>query len=197
MSEKIILIGGGGHCKSCIDVIERQGRFDIAGVVERPGHTEAGKILGYPIFGSDDDLSELRKRFNYAMITVGQIETPEPRIRLHGLLKKLAFSLPVIVSSIAYVSSHAVIEEGTIVMHQALVNAGARIGANCIINTKALVEHDAVVEDHCHISTGAIVNGGVRIGAGSFYGSNSVSKQNTSVPPKSFIEANSMVGKRL
>ena len=79
-------------------------------------------------------------------------------------------------------------------MHQALVNAGARIGSNCIINTKALVEHDAVVEDHCHIATGAIVNGGVSIGAGSFYGSAAVSKHYISVPPKSFIKANSIVG---
>ena len=196
MREEIILIGGGGHCKSCIDVIEQQGRFDIAGVVERPDYTEVGRILGYPVLGSDDDLSELRKRFKYAIITVGQIKTPEPRMRLHEFLKRLAFSLPVIVSSIAYVSRHASIEEGTIVMHRALVNAGARIGANCIINTKALVEHDAIVGDHCHIATGAIVNGGVNIGAGSFYGSAAVSEQYASVPPKSFIKANSIVGKR-
>jgi len=57
---KIILIGGGGHCKSSIDVIEQEGRFDIAGVVEQPGNTEGGSILGYPILGTDDDLSELR-----------------------------------------------------------------------------------------------------------------------------------------
>ena len=52
------------------------------------------------------------------------------------------------------------LQKGTIVMHHALVNAGAKVGANCIINTKALIEHDAVVEDHCHIATAAIVNGG-------------------------------------
>ena len=64
-----------------------------------------------------------------------------------------------------------------IVMHHALINAGARVGRNCIINTKALVEHDAIIEDHCHISTGAIVNGGVKVGSGSFFGSNAVCKE--------------------
>jgi len=33
MKEQIILIGGGGHCKSCIDVIEQKGRFAIAGTI--------------------------------------------------------------------------------------------------------------------------------------------------------------------
>jgi len=82
-------------------------------------------------------------------------------------------------------------------MHQALVNAGADIGANCIINTKALVEHDAIVEKHCHIATGAIVNGGVNIGAGSFFGSAAVSKPYISIAPRSFIKANRAVGKSL
>ena len=194
---QLILVGGGGHCRSCIDVIEQEGRFEIAGIIERSPHSEASTPMGYGILGTDDDLSDLEKRYDYALVTVGQIKTPEPRMRLYHLLKKFSFSLPVFVSPTAYVSRHASIGEGTIVMHQALVNAGARIGSNCIINTKALVEHDAVVEDHCHIATGAIVNGGVSIGAGSFYGSAAVSKQYISVPPKSFIKANSTLGKRL
>ena len=49
-------------------------------------------------------------------------------------------------------------------MHDAVINANARIGKNCIINSKALVEHDVIIGDHCHIATGAIVNGEVRAG---------------------------------
>jgi FlaA1/EpsC-like NDP-sugar epimerase len=55
MKQKIILIGGGGHCKSCIDVIEQEGKYTIAGVVdvkEKAGQT----IMGYPFIGTDDDL---------------------------------------------------------------------------------------------------------------------------------------------
>ena len=58
-----------------------------------------------------------------------------------------------------------------------LINAGAKIGSNCIINSKALIEHDAIIGDHCHIATGAIVNGGVKVGSGTFFGSNAVSKE--------------------
>ena len=177
MKEKIILIGGGGHCKSCIDVIEQEGRFEIAGIVERPGYTKGDSVLGYPILGTDHNLPELRKRFEYAIITIGQIKTPEPRIRLYELLKELEFSLPVIVAPTAYVSRHATVAKGTIIMHQAMVNAGARVGRNCIINNKALVEHDAVIEDHCHIGTNAVINGGVKVGSRTFFGSNAVCKE--------------------
>ena len=197
MKEKIILIGGGGHCKSCIDVIEQEGRFEIAGIVERAELSGLPSVLGFPIVGEDDDLPDLRKRYDYALVTVGQIKTSRSRVRIYKMIKKLEFSLPKIVSPTAYVSPHASVGEGTIVMHHALVNAGAEIGANCIINTKALVEHDAIVEDHCHISTGAVINGGVRVGSGTFFGSNSVTKEYISIGTNSVIGCGAKVMKNI
>jgi len=32
----IILIGGGGHCLSCIDVIEQTGLYQIIGILDLP-----------------------------------------------------------------------------------------------------------------------------------------------------------------
>lgn len=195
MKEKIILIGGGGHCRSCIDVIEQGDRFTIAGIVDVP-EKKQHNILGYSVVGSDADLAELIKTFPNVMITLGQIKSPIRRMELFNNLKQMGAHFPVIQSPLSYISSHAQVAEGTIVMHHALINAGANVGRNCIINTKALVEHDAVIEDHCHISTGAVVNGGVTIGSGSFFGSGAVSKEYTSIPANSFIKANSNLRKR-
>lgn len=195
MKDKIILIGGGGHCKSCVDVIEQEGRFTIAGIVdilEKKHQT----VLGYPFIGSDSDSAELIKTFRNALITLGQIKSPTRRIGLFNMLKQMGAHFPVIKSPQAYVSPHAQVSEGTILMHHTVINAGARVGRNCIINTKSLVEHDAFIEDHCHISTGAIVNGGVTIGRGSFFGSGAVSKEYTSIPANSFIKANSLIAKK-
>ena len=176
MKEKIILIGGGGHCVSCIDVIEQEDRFTIAGIVDMPEKIQHN-ILGYPVIGSDADLSVLIKSFPYVLITLGQIKTPTRRMELFNDLMQMGARFPIITSPLAYVSSHAQVAEGTIVMHHAVVNAGARVGINCIINTKALIEHDAVIEDHCHISTGAVINGGAKIGAGSFFGSSAMIRE--------------------
>jgi sugar O-acyltransferase (sialic acid O-acetyltransferase NeuD family) len=176
MKEKIILVGGGGHCKSCIDVIEQEGTFQIAGIVDVPEKLHQ-KILGYEIIATDDDLPRLAEEYENFLITLGQIKSSDKRIRLFEKVKELGGRLPVIISPLAYVSRHARLEEGTIVMHDALINAGAQIGSNCIINTKALIEHDAFIGDHCHIATAAVVNGGVKVGRGTFFGSNAVCKE--------------------
>lgn len=172
----LILIGAGGHVHACIDVIEQQGQFEIAGLIGMPDEMQT-EHLGYSVIGTDSDLPKLAKAVHHAFVTVGQVQSSDTRMRLYEQATNFGFQFPVIIAPTAHVSRHATIGAGTIVMHGAIVNAGARVGRNCIINTRALVEHGATVEDHCHISTGAILNGDVKIGAGSFVGSGSIIKE--------------------
>jgi sugar O-acyltransferase (sialic acid O-acetyltransferase NeuD family) len=172
----LILVGAGGHAHACIDVIEQQGRYQIAGLIGMPDEVDALHI-GYSVIATDADLHELAGQYRHAFISVGQIRSPDVRIRLYFRLLELGFQLPTVISPAAYVSRHATIGVGSIVMHGAVVNAGAEVGDNCIINSRALVEHDAIVEANCHISTGAILNGNTRVGAGSYVGSGSVIKE--------------------
>ena len=190
--KEIILIGGGGHCKSVIDVIEPEAEFLITGIVDN-SELIGTDILGYPVIGSDLDLETLAQTYTYALVTVGQIRSPNARIRLFDLAKKAGFSLPRIISSRAYVSKHSFIGNGTVVMHNALVNAGAYIGDNCIINSNALIEHDSNISNHCHISTNAIINGSVIIEDGCFIGSNAVTNNSITIKKNSFIKAGSVV----
>ena len=172
----VILIGVGGHAQACIDVIEHSGDFKIAGLIGAENEKQT-ECMGYRIIGTDSDLPKLVKQYQYAIITVGQIETACVRQRLYEQALGLGFKLPTIISPTAYVSRYAAVGDATIVMHGAIVNAVAKVGNNCIINTSALIEHDVIVGDHCHISTGATVNGAANIGAGSFVGSGSIIKQ--------------------
>ena len=174
--EEILLIGGGGHCKSVIDVIEQEGRFSIAGIIDKR-ELLGQEVLGYKVIGSDDDLEKFSKKYKYAFITVGQIHSNTVRVKLFKILKKLNYQLPVIISPLAYVSRYATVDEGSIVMHHALVNADAHVGKNSIINSKALIEHDSSIGDHCHISTATVINGGVKVIENSFVGSNSTTKE--------------------
>jgi sugar O-acyltransferase (sialic acid O-acetyltransferase NeuD family) len=172
----LILIGAGGHARACIDVIEQLGAFEIMGLIGTEEELQ-NELMGYRVIATEADFPDLAKQYQYALITVGQIKSPLVRQGLYAQVLALGFKLPVIISPIAYVSNHAVVGNGTIVMNGAVVNANSMVGNNCIINSKALIEHDATVGDHCHISTGAIVNGATNIGAGSFIGSGSVIKQ--------------------
>lgn len=168
--EKIILVGGGGHCKSVIDVIEAEGKFEIAGIVdikEKVGQT----ILGYKIIGDDNDLKTITKEYNNFHISLGFIKSNALRLKIYNELKALSINFPVIISPTATVSKHSIVNEGTIVMHQAVVNAGAIIGVNCIINTAAVIEHDSGIGNQCHISTASIVNADCKIGENCFISS--------------------------
>ena len=190
--DRILLIGAGGHAKACIDVIEKENKCMIAGLVEREGN-EKGEILGYSIIGSDKDLSDIRTKYEYAFIAIGHIKTAAPRIKVFKLLQSHQFNLPIIQSPISYVSDHATVGKGTIIMHGAIVNAGAEIGSNCIINSRALVEHDAKIGNHSHIATGSIVNGGAHVGEGVFIGSGSIIRETITVGDRCTISAGTFV----
>jgi sugar O-acyltransferase (sialic acid O-acetyltransferase NeuD family) len=182
----LILIGAGGHARACIDVIEQHGQFQIAGLIGLSEEMQRYQF-NYSVMATDKDLPILVKSYQYALIAVGQIQTPDFRVSLYQQATDLGFHFPLITSPFAKVSRQANIGAGTIVMPGAIVNAGARIGRNCIINTRALVEHDVTVADHCHISTGAILNGEVNVGAGSFIGSGSVIKEGVTIGQRCVI----------
>ena len=190
--KKIVLIGGGGHCKSVIDVIEQEGQFNIEGIVD-VAELLGSEILGYPVLGTDDDIPKLAKKYKNAIITVGQIKSPKLRIKLFDLAVKSGFTMPKIISPNAYISKHSSIGNGVVVMHNAIINANSSIGDNCIINSKALVEHDCKISSHCHISTNATINGGAMVGSGSFVGSNATTKELAVIKDNSFIKAGSLI----
>ena len=190
--EEIILIGGGGHAESCIDVIEAEGRFKIVGIID-VAKKVGTKVLGYPIIATDQDLRMLSKKYKNFFITVGQVKSPQSRIKIYRNLKKLKLKLPTIISPNAYVSLHSKIGEGTVIMHHAFVNSYAKVGANCIINTGAIVEHGVTVGDYCHISTGAVVNGEAQVAENSFVGSNAVLREQVKISKGGLIGAGAVV----
>ena len=183
--KNLVLIGGGGHCLSCIDVIENLKTFKIIGVVDN----KVNKLINYPFFLDDKNIDSIRKSTNYAFVTVGQIKDPNKRIQIFSELKKLKFKIPIIISKTSYLSKKVKIDEGTIILNYASINAYSEIGCNCIINTGAIIEHESTIGNNCHISTGAILNGNVNIGDNSFIGSNTVIKEGVKIGKNCIIGA--------
>ena len=193
-NKNLILVGGGGHCKSVIDVAESAG-YTIKGILDLPENV-GKKILGYPIIGTDEDISDFVHEVLF-LVTVGQIKDASLRINLHQKIVNAGGKLATVIASTAHVSNYAKIAEGTVVMHQAMVNADAVIGKSCIINTFANIEHDVVIGDYCHISTGAIINGNCKIGRGTFFGSQSVMVNGLGIAEECVISVGSVVSKDL
>ena len=182
----LILIGAGGHARACIDVVEQEGFYEIAGLIGLPKEVD-DKHFGYRVLATDQEFRILAEQFKYALVAMGQINSAAHRIRLFTRGQEAGFIFPTVIAPTAYVSPHAKIGAGTVVMHGATINAGAIVGHNCIINSNSLIEHDTRVDDHCHISTGAVLNGNTSIGTGSFVGSGVVIKEGVSIGARSLV----------
>lgn len=193
-TKNLILVGGGGHCKSVIDVAESAG-YNILGILDMPEYMSKA-VLDYQVIGTDDDIPRYVNNGEF-IITVGFIKNPSTRIKLYSMIKEAGGKLATIVASTARVSKYATMGEGTVVMHNAFVNAGAKIGANCIINTFCDIEHDAVIGNQCHISTGVMVNGNCKVGERVFVGSQSVLANGVSIADDIIIGAASFVRKSI
>jgi len=191
-NSSIIIIGCGGHAKSVIDLLKTNGQFIIKGLIGKKN--ELGKeVLGYKVIGTNDDLEQIRDKVSNAVIGIGQIKKVDLRENILQLLKKFNYETPKIISKFSYVSNFSSIGEGTCIGHHAIVNAGAKIGKFCILNSKCLVEHDSLVGDFCHLSTGVLINGDVNIGEKSFIGSGAIVREGIKLPSSSIIGA----GKRV
>lgn len=190
----IILLGGGGHCKSVIEVAESAG-YNILGVLDKP-EAVGKQVLDYKVIGTDDDVTQYVEKAEF-VITVGFIKNPAIRIKLYNKIKEAGGKFATIIASTAHVSKYATLGEGTVVMHNAFVNAGAQIGNNVIINTFSNIEHDAIVGGQCHISTGVMINGDCKIGQNVFVGSQSVLANGITVGDDIIIGAGSVVRKSI
>ena len=186
-NRKLLLVGGGGHCRSVLDCVLRSGAYDAIGIVEREG-AAGTTVLGVPVVGHDADLPRLlADGWHYAAVTLGSIGAPTRRHALYQQLKALGFQLPVLADPSAVISSHAELAEGTFVGKRAVINAGSSVGVCAILNTGSVIEHDCMVggcvhvscgavqaEANVHIGAGAVVMQGVRIGRDSIIGAGSV-----------------------
>lgn len=193
MNEKqLILLGGGGHCKSVIDVAESAG-YTILGILDKP-ELVGTRILDYEIIGTDDDILQYVDKAEF-LITVGQIKSPAIRKKLALLVMRAGGKFATVIANDAYVSKYAGIGKGSVIMHKAVVNADACIGEHCIINTMANIEHEVQIGGFCHVSTGVMVNGNCVIGDEVFIGSGSVLYNGISVIDNAIIPAGSVVRK--
>jgi sugar O-acyltransferase (sialic acid O-acetyltransferase NeuD family) len=190
--QALVLVGGGGHSISCIDVIESTGKYKIEGIIDKPERV-GEKVEGYLIVGTDKDIESLNHNNLGFVITIGHVRESKLREAVFCRLMNMKVHLPNIISPFAYISSNVQMGIGNMVMHQAVINRGTVIGSACIVNTKALLEHDVNIGDLNHISTGAILNGKVQLGNRIFVGSGAIVNNNLSIHDGTTVGAGSVI----
>lgn len=192
--EKIILLGGGGHAKVLIDLIEISGKYEVAGILA--SQIEVGAtILGISILDDDNLLPEFYKKgINNVSIAVGSTKDNSRRKLLYEKVKKIGFSVPLLLHPQAFISKNDTrISEGVQIMTGTIVQTGCLIGENTILNTGVIIEHDCNIGKHVHICPGAIISGGCTIGDGTFIGAGATVIQGINIGNNSIVAAGAVV----
>ena len=195
--KELILLGGGGHCKSVIDSIKSTNKYKIIGILDLKD--KIGEFInGVQVIGEDRDLLYYYEQgIKNAFITTGGIGDNSLRIRLFENAKSMGFQFPVITDAKAIVSDTAIIAEGVFIGKGTIINTNVSIKENSIINTGAIIEHDCQIDAHCHIAPGSTLSGAVHIGKDSHIGTNSTVIQNINVGSNTIIGAGSVVVKNI
>jgi len=160
----VIVIGSSGHAKVVVDVLETEGIYRVAGLID-PYRKRGERAFGHEIRGSVEDVGELCKRhgIGYVFIAIG-----DNWVR-HNIHQKVVSTCPGIVFATAVhpsaiIAKNAFIGNGSVVMAGAVVNSYTRIGAFCIANTSTSIDHDCHLEDYSSVAPSVCLGGNVRVG---------------------------------
>ena len=193
--KKLIIVGAGGHSKTCLEVAESSKKYKVIGFIDNKA--KINNIFNKLKIFNERSINAVLKITKNAHIGVGQIKSAKLRVKLFKKFKNKGFNFPVLIHSNAYVSKYSFVGEGTLVGINSIINANCNIGRNTIINNKSLIEHDSKIGNNCHISTGAIINGNCLIGDNTFIGSGSIIFNNISIGKNCVIGSGNIIKRNL
>jgi sugar O-acyltransferase (sialic acid O-acetyltransferase NeuD family) len=196
--ERIVFIGGGGHARVLINLIQEIDEYEITGIVD-PGLETGSEVFTVPVLGSDDALPDvIAGGIKTACIAIGSIKDNSRRRELYMMVKNLGLSVPSLIHPRAVVSRlGSFIGEGVHVMAGAIIQPGTSIGENTIVNTGAVIEHDCIVGDNVHVCPGAVICGGSIIGDNSFIGAGATIIQSLEIGRDAVVGAGAVIYRNL
>jgi sugar O-acyltransferase (sialic acid O-acetyltransferase NeuD family) len=166
-----VFIGSGGHASVLLDCLEHNRDVVVAGLLARERERWGTRFHGIPVLGGDDLLPSLHGRgITHFVVAVGGSSDNNPRRILFEKALAAGLAPLSVVHPSSIVSPSASIGPGCQLLPGSIVNAGARLGSNVIVNSAASVEHDCDLGDHVHVATGARLASTVSVGTGAHIG---------------------------
>ena len=190
MGNRLLLLGGGGHCRSVLDTIKSLRQYAEIAIIA----PDAGETDGIKVIGTDEDVPGLYEAgWRDAFITLGSVGDTRIRRRLYEMIDNLGFNIPSFIDPSAILAEGVKIGRGCFVGKRAVINAGCTIGNCAIINTAAVIEHDCVAGDFTHVSPGAVLCGDVKLADDVHVGAGAVVKQGVRIQNGTMVGMGSVV----
>lgn len=190
--DRIFVFGASGHAKVVIDIIERQGLYQISFLVDDDHHLKDTYVYGYRVIGGKTQL--LASDIRHGIVAIG---CNSARSRVADWLGSNGYSLVTAIHPSAKIGRGVTFGNGTVVMAGAVINSDAALGSNVIVNTRAGIDHDCLLGNFVHIAPGTTLCGTVRVGDGTLIGAGATVIPNITIGSNVIVAAGAVVVKEV
>jgi sugar O-acyltransferase (sialic acid O-acetyltransferase NeuD family) len=160
VNSQVLVLGAGGHAGVVTDILRQQHR-QIIGLVSPQLEVKLAVLQGIMHYTDDDQVLAFAPQEIVLVNGLGSLPSHSLRHDLYHKFSQLGYCFETLIDQSAIISPYAELEEGVQVMPRAVIMAGAKVGANSIINTGAIIEHDCQIGANNHIAPGVTLSGGV------------------------------------
>jgi sugar O-acyltransferase (sialic acid O-acetyltransferase NeuD family) len=162
--KKIVLIGGGNQVQYTIDIVEKENKYKIVGIID--SIREIGtELYGYTVIGRQDNLNELINIYNIdgGIISIGDNWS---RYSVYESIKKIKSDFQYVnaIHPSISIGNNVTLGVGIVAMAGCIINPGSVIGNFCFFATGAQIEHDCIIGDYASVSAGSVMGGHVKLG---------------------------------
>lgn len=187
----VALLGGGGHGRVLLSVADLLGGWVVA--VCDPRLVEGGAPRGLPVLSDDQLRARCTPDQVLLMNGVGSANVADARAELFWRWRARGYRFTPVVHPSAVIADTAEIGEGAQIMAGAIVQNDAKVGLNCLVNTRASIDHDCALEDTVHLAPGVTLSGNVRIGERSHLGTGAVVIQGVRIGKRCMVGAGAVI----
>jgi UDP-perosamine 4-acetyltransferase len=189
----ILGLGAGTHARSVLEAIRSAGRFEVVALADDDASRAGLELLGFPVVTADEVERLRAEGVAHAFAGVGGVGSSTARRQVFERLLAAGFELPPIVHASAVVSSWAELGRGAQVLAGAIVNAGTVVEDDVILNTGAIVDHDCRIGAHAHVGPGARLAGLVTVGEEAHVGIGAVAIERIEIGAGALVAAGAVV----
>lgn len=190
--ERIVIWGTGGHARVVADVVVCQATYTIAGFLDDLNPIDRRlSFNSAPVLGGREQLRNLAaSNVKHVIIGIGNCQS---RLEIAEITRYHGLNLATVIHPQAIIAKDVYVGNGSLIVAGAIINSGAEIGSNVIVNTAASVDHDCRIEDGAHICPGVRLAGNVVVGQAAWIGIGAVVIEGVRIGARSVIGAGSVV----
>jgi sugar O-acyltransferase (sialic acid O-acetyltransferase NeuD family) len=162
--KNIIIIGGGNQAHYTIDIIEKEGKYNIVGIIDSI-HEIGSERFGYKILGRQENIVEIVQKYQIygGLISIG--DNWARHLISNQILELIPdFNFVNAIHPSVIIGNNVKLGIGIVAMAGVIFNPKSEIGNFTFFATGAQIEHDCVISDFASVSAGSVTGGYVRLG---------------------------------